>query len=105
MAGFGAALAKMDAAIMSSLNDGNGEYREPSVPPVSDVELIIDFNLQQAGPDGLFTTEAVGITWRKSALASVRRGGVFYFQKRRFVVEVIVSDDGYMLTAACLEQK
>lgn len=103
MAGFGSALAGMDAAIMASLNDGNGDYQDPSGRLALGIELIIDRNLQHAGPDGVFLSSAVGITCRNAQVGVVNRGGMFVFGSARLVVETIIADDGHMLTAACME--
>ena len=103
MAGFGKALAAMDAAIMSSLNDGTCDYQgEHSEPPVYGIEVLIDHNLQRVGPDGLFRSDAVGITWKKRDLASVTRGGIFRHGCKRYCVEDVIEDDGHMVTAACM---
>lgn len=94
----------MDVMIMSSLNDGLGDYFEPAGTPVAQgIELMIDKNLQRAGPDGVFMSDAVGITWRKQELHGVVRGGFFVFGSIRYVVEDTIQDDGHMLTAACME--
>jgi hypothetical protein len=103
MAGFGKALAAMDAAIMSSLNDGicdyQGQYGEP---PVYGIEVLVDHNLQRVGPEGLFRSDAVGITWKKRDLTSVTRGGIFQHGCKRYSVEDVIEDDGHMVTAACM---
>lgn len=94
----------MDAMIMSSLNDGLGDYFDSAGTLVAQgIELMIDKNLQRVGPDGVFMSEAVGVTWRKQALPVVIRGGFFVFGPRRYVVEETIQDDGHMLTAACME--
>lgn len=104
MAGFGSALASMDAAIMASLKDGQGDYRDASGRPVaSDIELIIDRNLQHAGANGVFLSTAIGITCRKVAVGDISRGGLFVVDGVRYQVADIIDDDGHMLTAACME--
>ncbi len=103
MAGFGDKMARMDAAIMASLNDGTGDYFESAgVPVAQGIPLIIDHNLERVGPDGIFLSGATGITWQKSDLASVTRGGFFQFDGVRYTVEQPIADDGNMATAACM---
>ncbi|MBX9754648.1 MAG: hypothetical protein K2X80_07835 [Pseudomonadaceae bacterium] len=70
--------------------------------PVEGLELIIDRNLQRAGPDGLYLSDQVGITWAASAMLTANRGGLFEIGVQRFMVEELIVDDGYMLTAACM---
>ena len=104
MAGFGNALASMDAAIMASLKDGQGDYRDANGRPVAaDIELIIDRNLQHAGANGVFLSSAVGITCRKAAVGNICPRGLFVFEGVRYQVAEIIEDDGHMLTAACME--
>lgn len=94
----------IDAMLMSSLNDGKGDYFDSAgIPVAQGIELIIDRNLQQAGPDGVFLSNAVGITCRNVEVGGVNRGGLFVIGGDRFVVETIIADDGHMLTAACME--
>lgn len=88
---------------MASLNDGSGDYRDANGRVALGIELIIDRNLQHAGPDGVFLSTAVGITCRNAQVGAVNRGGLFVIGSDRFVVETIIADDGHMLTAACME--
>ena len=103
---FGDRVARMDARLMRQLKDGCAEYQPPGgLPPVVGVEVMVDENLMQNGPDGMMPTEAVGITWRKAQLQDVSRGGMFLHAGRRFIVEQKIMDDGHMATAACMEVK
>jgi hypothetical protein len=98
--------AGIDAAVMAALNDGNGDYLDAAGSPVAQgIPLIVDHNLMQNGPDGLFMSEAIGITFNKSDLKKASRGGIFIFGKCRYVVEDIVSDDDQFVTAACMESR
>lgn len=93
----------MDDMIMSSLNDGQATYQGTlGELPVSGIEIFIDRNLQRVGPDGLFRSDAVGITWKKRSLAHAARGGVFQQCATRYCVEDIIEDDGHIVTAACM---
>lgn len=103
---FGDRVARLDTRVMRLLKDGHAEYQPPGgLPPVLCVEVMVDENLMQNGPDGMFPTEAVGITWRKAQLQDVTRSGVFVHAGRRFIVEQTIMDDGHMATAACMEVK
>jgi hypothetical protein len=105
MAGFSDLVEDMDEQIMSSLGDGEADYLDAMANAMArGVAVIIDRNLEQVGPEGRFLTDAIGVTWRKSILPTVERGGMFVHCQERFVVEVVISDDGHMLTAACQVQ-
>lgn len=103
MAGFGDKMDRMDAAIMASLNDGSGSYFDSAGALVAqDIPLIIDHNLEYVGANGVFLSDAVGITWQTSDVAGVARGGFFEFDSVRYTVEKVIADDGGMSTAACM---
>ena len=103
---FGDRVARLDTRLMRLLKDGCAEYQpQGGLPPVVGVEVMVDENLMQNGPDGMMPTEATGITWRKAQLQDVTRGGVFVHAGRRFIVEQKIMDDGHMATAACMEVK
>lgn len=94
----------MDEMIMSSLNDGTAEYSCPAgAVSIHDIEVIIDHNLQRVGPEGLFRSDAVGITWKKRDLPSAARGGFFRQGCKRYCIEDVIEDDGHMATAVCME--
>ncbi len=104
--GFAELTDEMDAMIMASLGDGAGDYQHQDGQVIRNVELIIDHNLQINGPEGLYRSDVVGITWQRQAIpCSVGRGGIFVYRKRRYLVEDILVDDGHMATAACMEQR
>lgn len=88
---------------VSTFSDGSAQYAVPGgPPPVVGISVIIDRNLMQSGAEGMFRSDAVGLSWRKPVLASVARGGVFTVGGESFTVEDIVFDDGHMITAACM---
>ncbi len=96
---------RMHQRVVARLKDGCAQYTGPSgAPVVAGVEVIVDQNLMQNGPDGVFRSKAVGITWRKEQLDHAERGGVFVFGGVSYLVEETISDDGHMLTAACMVQ-
>lgn len=102
---FGSMVARMDARIQARLGNGTAQYTgKAGAPVVADIEVIVDHNLMQNGPDGLFRSNAVGITWRKEQLQQAERGGVFLFGAASYLIEDTISDDGHMVTAACMVQ-
>lgn len=97
---------RMHSRVFAHLNDGCGSYTPPrGGAPTCDIQLIVDHNLERAGAEGVFRTDATGITFRKVCLARVERGGMFEWCGRRFIVEDEISDDGHVVTVACMEQK
>jgi len=95
---------RMDRSVLAKLNDGVAEYRGPGQQP-RNVTVMIERNLVQNGPEGLFRSDSTGFSWRKAELDGVQRGGIFIFERCRYVVEEIISDDGYFVTAACMESR
>ena len=96
---------RMHERVVARLNDGCADYQGQNGTLVfQGLTVIIDRNLMQTGPDGMFPSDSVGVSWRKSQLATVERGGVFTFSGERLVVEQIIADDGHMVTAACMVQ-
>ncbi|MFC2974712.1 hypothetical protein ACFOJE_21195 [Azotobacter bryophylli] len=105
-ASFNVMTAALDAAVMAALNDGLADYLDAAGNPVaSDVTVIVDRNLERAGADGMFISIPLAITWRKVELSTAISGGVFTLGTERYLVEGIVSDDGYMITASCMETR
>lgn len=100
---FAALTGDMDAAVMSSLGDGLANYfNSAGAPAATDLEVIVDHGLERVGAEGIFRTDAIGVTWRKSLLPAVERGGFFVHESKRLVVEDTIFDDGHMITAACM---
>lgn len=94
----------MDAALLASLNDGAADYLDATETLVaSGIAVMIDRDVQHAGPDGMFVTVPVSVTWRKALLAAVERGGYFVAGAERYIVEDILADDGHLITVSCLE--
>lgn len=94
---------RMLRTTVAVLNDGCATYQDPAGSvPIGGVEVLVDYNLQRAGPDGVFITDQVGITWRKAELPSAGRGGVFTHNGKRYLVEEVIANDGHMITAACM---
>lgn len=94
---------RMLRTTVAVLNDGCATYQSPQGSLIaSDVQVLVDYNLQMAGAEGMFLTEQVGITWRKASLPSAGRGGIFTHSGKRYVIEDVIADDGHMITAACM---
>lgn len=85
--------------------DGLGTFHTPGQSPVEDLPLIVDRNLDYAGPEGSFMSDLVGITFNTADLRTATRGDIFVIAGERFVVEKLLSDNGYVITAATMVQK
>ena len=88
---------------MDHLKDGRARYldKSSSAPAVC-LDVMVERNLVRSGPEGLFQTDQVGITWVARDLPSTpSRGGVFEIGCERFLFEEIAHSDGHMITAAC----
>ncbi len=94
---------RMLRTTVAVLNDGCAAYQDPAGKPVGEVLVMVDYNLRRAGPEGVFATDQVGITWRKTEMPTAKRGGIFTHQAKRYLVEEVIVDDGHMATAACME--
>lgn len=94
----------MDRRVLAKLNDGCAQYLVTGQPPKT-ITVMVERNMVQNGPEGLFRSESTGFTWLKSQLDTSPRGAIFAFEGCRYVVEEVVSDDGYFVTAACMESR
>lgn len=101
--GWAAARDRLHSRVTATFTDGLATYSGPNgAAPVSGISVIIDRNLMQNGPDGVFRSDAVGITWRAAQLGGASRTGIFVVGTESFMVEETVMDDGHMITAACM---
>ncbi len=97
---------RMQKRVVATLKDGHAQYLAPNnAAPVNCIEVIIDHNLVQNGPEGVWRSDAIGISFRAEQLRSVQRGGVFVTPGKRYLVEDTISDDGTWIVAACMEDK
>ena len=102
MAGqFGRMMARLHSVATARLADSLGSYIEPGQPAVPGLPLIVEHNLQREGPEGLFMTDQVGITWFTTQLPTAKRGALFEIDGRRYMVDEPIADDGHAITAAC----
>lgn len=86
----------------NELADVFGSFQTPGQPPVENLPLMVDRNLEYVGPDGRFVSDVVGITFYTSDLATAARGDLFVIAGERFIVEKLIADDGHMITAATM---
>lgn len=90
----------------ATFTDGDAQYVGlDGAPAVAGISVVIDRNLMQAGAEGMFRSDAIGVSWLKASLAGVVRGGVFTLAGESFVVDDIIADDGHSITAACMVQQ
>jgi len=94
----------MDRRVLAKLNDGCAQYLVAGQPPKT-VTVMVERNMVQNGPEGLFRSESTGFTWRKAELGTAVRGAMIRFDGCRYLVEEVISDDGYFITAACMESR
>ncbi|EPF2502965.1 head-tail joining protein [Pseudomonas aeruginosa] len=93
---------RLHQTVMKTFADGRATHQSASgAPPSCGFEVIIDHNLMMTGPEGMFQTDKIGISWRKIDLPGASRGDVFIVGGQRFMVEEMVADDGHILTAVC----
>lgn len=96
----------MHQCLITTLNDGTADYQDTAGNPVaSGIAVMVDRNAQHADPNGMFVTVPISVTWSKSQLATVARGGQFVLGTDTFIVEDVITDDGHMITASCLETR
>lgn len=94
----------MHQCLITTLNDGTADYQDAAGNPLaSGIAVMVDRNLERAGADGMFISIPLAISWRKSDLTSVGRGGIFMVGTERYCIEHVVSDDGHFVTASCQE--
>ena len=103
---FSRAMSRLNRAAITRLSDSSACYYSPQGPLVAkDLKIMLDSNLEMAGAEGAFITDAVGVTWQASELHGVQRNGLFQVGLRRLLVDRIIANDGQWITAACMEQK
>lgn len=97
---FARALGRLHQVTHRRLSDAVGNFRPTEGPPVEKMDLQVDRNLAYEGAEGRFITDQVGITWLAADLRSAARGDTFEIGCERFLVEKLIADDGYAITAA-----
>lgn len=100
-ASFSAMTAALDAAVMGSLNDGQGDYLSAAgVVLASGLELILDRDVDRFDIDSVSGAmeRAVTITARKALLQPLDRKGAFLLDGKLWNIDRIASDDGHLIT-------
>ncbi|MCH2341463.1 hypothetical protein ACGFZ7_16435 [Pseudomonas sp. NPDC047963] len=99
MAGFGNALAKMDAAIAASLNDGHADYLSAGGAVLAEgLEVMLDRDVERLDTVSGMLDRAVTITVRKALLQPFDRKGAFRLDGKTWHIDGIATDDGHWLT-------
>tara|TARA_R110000851_G_scaffold97963_2_gene212153 strand:- start:43873 stop:44205 length:333 start_codon:yes stop_codon:yes gene_type:complete len=93
---------RLHRVVEARLSDSLGCYQQGGELRASDLSLQVDREWGDVGAAEAFGAQVRFVTWRKSRLAHVERGGVFLVDELRLTVERTLSDDGHYMTAACL---
>lgn len=96
---FSRAQQRLHRVCADRLSDSVGTFTSLGCTPIKGIPLMVDRNLEFAGPEEAFVAGAIGITFYRRDLASAARGDFFQIGCERFVVEALLSDDGHMITA------
>ncbi|MNQ49487.1 hypothetical protein D3C85_634000 [compost metagenome] len=100
-ASFSAMTAALDAAVMGSLNDGQGDYLSAAGAVLaSGLELILDRDVERFNIDSVSGAmeRAVTITVRKALLQPLDRNGAFVLDGKTWHIDKIASDDGHLIS-------
>lgn len=106
MAGFGNALASMDAAIMASLSDGLADYLNASGAVLAGgLEVILDKDVERMDLASGMIDRAVTITVQRHLLQPLDRKGAFRLDPqtwgadgKTWHIDGIPADDGNLIT-------
>lgn len=105
MAGFGKALASMDAAIMASLSDGSGDYLAGvGTVLASGLSIILDKEVERLDVLSGMLDKAVTITVQRHLLQPFDRKGAFRLgpawgaDGKTWHIDGIAADDGHLIT-------
>lgn len=106
MAGFADLVADMDAMIMSSLNDGVGDYLNAAGAVLaSGIEVILDKEVDRMDVVSGMVDRAVTITVRRQLLQPLDRKGAFRLDPAQWSadgktwhIDGIAADDGHLIT-------
>lgn len=99
MAGFGACIAALDAAVMASLGDGLADYLNASGAVLAGgLEVILDKEVDRLDTASGMLDRAVVITVRKSLLEPFDRKGAFLLDGKTWHIDGIAEDDGHLIT-------
>ncbi|TBW12656.1 hypothetical protein E0E50_03150 [Azotobacter chroococcum subsp. isscasi] len=98
-AAFGSLTAALDAAVMSSLNDGTGDHLSAAGAVLaSGLELILDRDVERLDLASGALDRSVTITVQKHLLQPLDRKGAFLLDGKTWHIDGIASDDGHLIT-------
>lgn len=106
MAGFGKALASMDAAIMRALNDGTADYLNAAGALLAGgLEVIFDKDVERLDVVSGMLDRAVTIAVQRHLLQPLDRKGAFRLDPeawgadgKTWHIDGIAEDDGHLIT-------
>ncbi|EOW5841188.1 TPA: hypothetical protein SL402_002202 [Pseudomonas aeruginosa] len=102
---FGRLIQRLHDRGQQRLSDAVGEFRGIGRPPIKGIPLQVDRNLTYERPDGVFITDKVGISWLAKDVPTASRGDLFVIGSSRYLVEKLIANDGWLLTAATIEEE
>ncbi|NPW12647.1 hypothetical protein HPS00_32605, partial [Pseudomonas aeruginosa] len=91
---FGRLIQRLHERGQQRLSDAVGEFRGIGRPPIRGIPLQVDRNLTYEGPDGVFITDKVGISWLAKDVPTASRGDLFVIGSSRYLVEKLIANDG-----------
>lgn len=96
---FGSLIAALDAAVMGSLSDGQGDYLSAAgVVLASGLELILDRDVERFDLATGALDRSVTLTVRKHLLQPLDRQGAFRLDGKTWHIDGIAADDGHLIT-------
>jgi len=106
MAGFGACIAALDAAVMASLSDGLADYLNASgAILVWGIEVMLDKDIERVDIVSGMVDRSVTITVRRKLLQPLDRQGAFRLDPavwgadgKTWHIDGIAEDDGHLIT-------
>lgn len=106
MAGFGACIAALDAAVMASLGDGLADYLNASGAVLAGgIEVMLDKDIERVDIVSGMVDRSVTITIRRHLLQPFDRQGAFRLDPaewgadgKTWYIDGIAEDDGHLIT-------
>ena len=106
MAGFGACIAALDAAVMAALGDGIADYLNASGAVLAGgIEVILDKDVERVDIVSGMVDRSVTITVRRHLLQPLDRQGAFRLDPaewgadgKTWHIDGIAEDDGHLIT-------
>ncbi|MGK6943857.1 hypothetical protein PU463_00029515 [Pseudomonas aeruginosa] len=101
---FGRLIQRLHERGQERLSDAVGEFRGIGRPDQGDTAAGRP-KPHLRGPDGVFITDKVGISWLAKDVPTASRGDLFVIGSSRYLVEKLIANDGWLLTAATIEEE